>query len=134
MLSSVAPQVARETDSCEKVQEREGMCMHSPVRGWSARTRTHPLEQFYRNEISNCFSLLLSSSSSFSHARCSIRVFRGNFIIILESFPSNSDNFVSLFVVWKNDILEFFLQRIVSTKNELSTRSICISPRDITFK
>lgn len=67
MLSSVAPQVARETDSCEKVQEHEGMCMHPLVQGMvSAGEDSPPREQFYRNEISNLFfSFLVLPLTSF---------------------------------------------------------------------
>lgn len=130
MLSSVAPQVARETDSCEKVQERTRRDVHaSPDAGMvSAEEDSPPRKQFYRNEISNCFSLLLSCSSSRSHV-CFIRVFKGNYF---ELFRLNSEKFrfhSSLHLTWKNYI--FFL--IVSTKNNSQQQGIYIL-RDITFK
>lgn len=74
MLSSVAPQVARETDSCEKVQGTRRDVHASPGArdGQRGGEDSPPREQFYRNEISNCFSLSCPSSRS---------IFRANFEI-----------------------------------------------------
>lgn len=125
MLSSVAPQVARETDSCEKVQEHEGMCMHPLVQGMvSAGEDSPPREQFYRNEISNLF---------FSFLVLPLTSFLGVIILELSRLNSVSQN-SSLHLTWKNYILQlyFFLTNKVSAKNNSST-GIYI-PRDITFE
>lgn len=92
MLSSVAPQVARETDSCEKVQGTRRDVHASPGArdGQRGGEDSPPREQFYRNEISNCFSLSCPSSRS---------IFRANFVIILELFRWNSEKFRLLLVV-----------------------------------
>lgn len=77
-----------------------------------------PREQFYRNEISK---LLFTTPFFFFFFSYRLRsVFLG---IILESF-------LFLYSLY-GKILEFFLQRIASTKKEFSTRNTCISPRDI---
>lgn len=99
MLSSVAPQVARETDSCEKVQGTRRDVHASPGAGDGQRggEDSPPREQFYRNEISNCFSLSCPSSRS---------NFRANFVIILEIYFDgilrNSVYYSSLHFTWKN--------------------------------
>lgn len=128
MLSSVAPQVARETDSCEKVQEHEGMCMHPLVQGMvSAGEDSPPREQFYRNEISNLFfSFLVLPLTSFLGVI---------FVIILELSRLNSvSQNSSLRLTWKNYIFQlyFFLTNKVSAKNnsqqqEYISRGILLS-------